>query len=121
VTVLTTGVLIVLALACAGWAVLYAVRERAFDNAMFYGLAMLEGLLVVQLVAGIVAALASDRDVESATFLGYLLTSVLILPLSVVWAVAEKSRWGMAVVAFGGLTVAALVLRAYQVWAGPGA
>jgi hypothetical protein len=116
VTDQTTAVLIVLALALAGWAGAYAVRERPLDNAMFYALACVELLLVVQLVVGIVAAGATDRDVATATFVGYLLTAVLILPLAVVWAVAEKSQWGMTVVVLGGLTVAALVLRADQVW-----
>ena len=120
-TELTTGVLIVLALAAAGWAGVYAARERSLDNALFYGLAALEVLLVAQLVAGIVALVSSDRDVESATFIGYLLTNVLILPIAVVWAVAEKSRWGTAVLVVGGLTVAALTLRGQQVWTAPGA
>jgi hypothetical protein len=119
VTALTTTLLIVLALAVAGWASVYVVRERPLDNPMFYGLAGLELLLVAQLVVGIVATGATERDVAAATFVGYLLTAVLILPLAVVWAVAEKSRWGMAVVVLGGCTVAALILRADQVWAAP--
>jgi hypothetical protein len=119
VTDQTTAALVGVALALAGWAGANAVRERPLDNPMFYGLAGLELLLVVQLVAGIAAAGATGRDVATATFVGYLLTAVLILPIAVVWAVAEKSRWGMTVVVLGGLTVAALVLRADQVWTAP--
>jgi hypothetical protein len=119
VTELTTGLLIALALGAAAWAGYYAVRERAIDNPLFYGLATLEVLLLAQLVAGLVALGASDRDVETATFVGYLLTTVLILPVAVVWAVAEKSRWGTAVLVVAGVTIAALVLRSYQVWTAP--
>ena len=35
-TDLTTGALIVLALAVAAWAGFYAARERPFDNPLFY-------------------------------------------------------------------------------------
>lgn len=115
-TDLTTWVLIGLALGAAVWAGYYTARDRAFDNPLFYGLATLEVLLLGQLVAGLIALGASDRDVEAATFVGYLLTSVLILPIAVVWAVAEKSRWGTAVLVLAGLTIAALMLRSHQVW-----
>ena len=120
-TDLTTWVLIALALGAAAWAGYYTVSGRAFDNALFYGLATLEVLLLTQLVAGLVALGGSDRDVETATFVGYLLTTVLILPIAVVWAVAEKSRWGTAVLVLAGLTIAALVLRSHQVWTASGA
>ncbi len=120
-TDLTTWVLIALALGAAAWAGYYTASERALDNPLFYGLATLEVLLLAQLVAGLVALGVSDREVETATFVGYLLTTVLILPIAVVWAVAEKSRWGTAVLVLAGVTIAALVLRSHQVWMAPGA
>jgi hypothetical protein len=108
--------LVGLSLALAAWAAVYIALERPLDNPLFYGLATLEVAALMQLVGGSVALATTDRRVESVTFLGYLVTMLLILPLAVVWAISEKSRWGMTVVVVGCLTVGALALRAYQVW-----
>jgi hypothetical protein len=113
---LAAGLLIVLALSLTVWSLVYVVRDKPLDDSVFWAVAVLELGAVVALVGGAIALAATERDVESATFVGYLLTMALVLPVAVVWAISEKSRWGMAVVAVGCLTVAALALRADQVW-----
>jgi hypothetical protein len=41
---------------------------------------------------------------------------LLVIPVSVVIAVKEKTQWAMAVVLGGALVVAILVARLQQVW-----
>ncbi|MDD9350569.1 hypothetical protein, partial [Mumia sp.] len=82
------------AVAVAGYAAFLLVRDRPVDNPLFYAAAALEVLVVVQTVAGCVALANTGRDVEGVTFVGYLLTCVLIPPAAVIWGVAEKTRWG---------------------------
>jgi hypothetical protein len=81
-----------------------------------YGLAAIELGLLALLLGGSIALAGTDRDVDGATFVGYLLTALLIVPAAVVWSLAEKSRWGMAVLVAGCLVVAVMVLRVQQVW-----
>lgn len=105
-----------LSLLVAVYAVVLLLRDRLVDNPLFYAAAVLTLLLVVQLVAGCVALARTGREVEGVTFVGYLLTAVLAPPVSVVWGVADKSRWGTGVVALGMVTVAALQLRLLALW-----
>ena len=113
---LVAGLLMLLALVLAVWSLGYVVLNRPLDDRTFWALAALELGTLAALVGGSIALAATDRDVESVTFVGYLLTMALVLPVAVIWAISEKTRWGMAVVAVGCFTVAALALRADQVW-----
>ncbi|MGH1563228.1 hypothetical protein [Mumia sp. DW29H23] len=106
------------AVGVAAYAAYLLVRNRPVDNPLFYLAAALEVVLVVQLVAGCVALAATTRDIEGVTFVGYLVTCVLVPPAAIIWGVAEKSRWGTGVVVVGMLTVAVLVARLVQLWSG---
>ncbi|KHL11097.1 hypothetical protein CLV56_2907 [Mumia flava] len=109
------AVLALVAAAYAGWLM---VRNRPVDNPLFYLASVLEVALVAQLVGGCIALAQTSRAVEGITFVGYLLTCVVIPPVAIVWGVAEKSRWGTAVVLVAMLTIAVLVLRLVQLWSG---
>jgi hypothetical protein len=109
-------VVIGLSLLVAGYALVLLVRDRLVDNPLFYGSAVLALVLVGQLVGGCVALAQTSRDVEGITFVGYLLTAVLAPPVSIVWGVADKSRWGTGVVVIGMVTVVALQLRLLALW-----
>jgi hypothetical protein len=83
------------------------------------GLAALAELaaLVQSVVAGV--GLARGHEVvSSATFVGYLLGNLLVLPVAVVWAWAERTRWSGAVVALGGFAVAVMTARLDVMWQG---
>jgi len=105
-----------LSLLVAAYAVVLLVRDRLVDNPLFYAHSVLAVLLLGQLVAGCVALARTGRDVEGITFVGYLVTAVLAPPVSIVWGVADKSRWGTGVVVIGMVTVAALQLRLLALW-----
>lgn len=107
-----------LAMVVAVWAGWLTARDLPVDNALFYAVSVVEVLLVVQLVGGCIALAVTSRPVEGGTFVGYLLTAVLVPPAAVLWGVAEKSRWGTGVLAVGMFTVAVLSLRLLDIWVG---
>lgn len=110
------AILVGASLVLAAWSLVLLLLGRPLDNPLFYGLAALELGLIALLVGGSIALASTDRDVNGPAFIGYVLTALLILPLAVVWAVAEKSRWGTAVLVAACLTLAVMVVRMQQVW-----
>jgi hypothetical protein len=116
------AVLTYLALALAVWsAVLVVVNKpielREWHGLWLYGLLLLlEVGLLAQLVVGIVQLSTDDRQIETATFIGYLITMVLIPPVAGFWALLERTRWGPVVMVVACLTIPVLVIRLRQVW-----
>jgi len=80
-------------------------------------LGVVEILLVAQLVVGIVQLSGTDRDVSGPFFVGYLIGSLLILPIGAFWALAESSRWGAGALAIACLVIPILELRLHDLWA----
>ncbi|ROP35484.1 hypothetical protein [Saccharothrix texasensis] len=125
IQVLATA-LTVVALAAAAWALALAVLDHPITlrTKPTLGLAavvlLLEAGLLAQAVVGAVAVLGSDRELDRATFLGYLVGVAVVLPLGAVWSVAERSRWGAGVLAVTCLSVPVMILRLDQLWAGRG-
>lgn len=105
-------------LAGAAWATLLMALDRQMHDRLFWLLAAVETGLVAELVGGGIALATTGRDVDGPTFVGYLASVWLVLPVSVAWAASEKSRWGTGVLLVGCLTVAVMVLRLRQVWTG---
>ncbi|GAA0260015.1 hypothetical protein [Cryptosporangium japonicum] len=112
---LATAVTVV-ALLLAAWALIEVIRGKAPHRPLLAGVAGLEALLVVQAVVGFVK-LATDRTPdELATFVGYLIASLVILPIGYFWAWSEKNRSATAVVGVACLVIPVLVVRMNQVW-----
>ncbi len=108
------------ALAITVWASLECVRNRPLGDWLFYALAALEMALVAQLVGGVVAVVATTRAVDTVTFVAYLVTAVLLPVVSVLWGASDKTRWGTAVLALGGLVSSVLEVRLLEIWTAPG-
>jgi hypothetical protein len=125
IDVLATA-LTVVALAAAAWALVLAVLDHPITlrTKPTLGLAgvvvLLEAGLLVQAVIGVVAMLGSDRELDRATFVGYLVGVAVVLPLGAVWSLAERSRWGAGVLTVTCLSVPVMILRLNQLWAGHG-
>jgi hypothetical protein len=125
IQVLATA-LTVVALVAALWSLVLAVLDHPITlrTKPTLGLAavvlLLEAGLLVQAVTGVIAMLGTDRDLDRATFVGYLLGAVVVLPLGAVWSVAERSRWGAGVLTITCLSVPVMILRLDQLWAGHG-
>jgi len=115
-------VLTYVALAAAVWAAVLVVANKPVQLREWHGLwlygvvALLELGLLAQLVGGIVRLIGDDRQIDTFAFLGYLITPLVVLPLAALWALAERTRWGPAVMVIGCLTVPVLIVRLRQVW-----
>jgi hypothetical protein len=120
VNAILSAVIIVAALLIGLYALYRVVRNRGLDDPLLFALGGLEILLLVQLVAGLIAAASTERDIETATFVGYLVGVVVLPPLAAGWALLERTRWGSAVIVVLGIVVAVMVVRLDQIWTGTG-
>lgn len=109
-------VVVVLAVAAALYGLVLVARDRLTDVPLLVGCGVVEAALLVQAVVGAVALATTGRHVSGTVFVGYLLTSLLVLPLGLVWGLLEHSRWGPGVVVVALLVVPVLVLRLGMVW-----
>jgi hypothetical protein len=118
------AVLTYVALGAAVWSAVLVVANRPIELREWHGL-WLYGLVILlelgllgQLVAGIVKLSTDDRTIETATFVGYLVTTVLVPPIAGFWALLERTRWGPVVMVVGCLTIPVLIIRLGQLWDG---
>lgn len=115
------GVALVIAGALAVLLVVDLVRDRAAQDSHFVGLAVLEVIMLVQLVGGVIALTRTERDVEGAVFVSYLVTNLLVPVVAALFALTERSRVGTTILLLGVATVAGLEVRLWDVWGGRGA
>lgn len=106
------------ALIYAAWALVAVVRDQPPREAFVIGAGVVELLVLVQVVVAVVMMIVDGGPPETATFVGYLVVTPLVLPLGLFWALAEKSRWGTSVLVAAALVVPVLVVRLQQVWDG---
>jgi hypothetical protein len=110
---------IVLSLLCALLLVQLVVlitRDRLPGRATYALLALVEVGLVVELVVGLAMVFDDHRGVSLATYVGYLVGALVILPLAAGWARAERSRSGTGVLLVGVLVLPVLFLRLHDIW-----
>ncbi|HEY7222658.1 MAG TPA: hypothetical protein VH561_03445 [Micromonosporaceae bacterium] len=98
------------------WCLTSGVRGRFLDQNQYTGLLVLSGVVLVQSLIAVGRLIAGAHPVEIATFIGYLLTTVLFLPAGLSLARMEPTRWGSVIAGGAALTVAVLTLRSVQVW-----
>lgn len=114
--------LIFVSLGAAVWAAVLVIAgvparmDRWHGVGLLGVVALLELGLVVQAVLGIVAMFVTERELDGFSFVGYLVGPVLVVPVAVFWALAERTRWGPAVLVIGCLAVPVMLLRLRQVW-----
>lgn len=108
-------VTIIAALVLAAWFLLRAALNRApsrFDLMITLGLAALVAVLVVVAVINLIGG---TRPSETATFLGYLITTVAFAPVAFYLARLEPTRWGNLILGVACLVLPVLVLRLQQI------
>ncbi len=106
------------ALLLAAWCAVPAVRNRPLGVSHWSGMGVVEALAVAETVAGIVHLAGGAHPREYATFIGYLVAFVVVLPLAALLARLEPTRWGAVILGVGALVLPVLVLRIDQLWAG---
>ncbi|MQA95230.1 MAG: hypothetical protein GEV11_11510 [Streptosporangiales bacterium] len=111
-------VVIVAAVLVTGWALVQTLRNRPMTVPLLAGLGVLELLVLVQGGVAVARLIGGQRPEEFATFLGYLIGVVLIPPAAAYLGLAERSRWGSAVIIVAGFAVAVMTGRLIQIWQG---
>ena len=109
-------VVMVASLLLGAWCFVSATRHRWLDAAQVVALIAVELVLLAQAVAAIVRIFGGERPGQFGTFVGYLATSVIVLPLATLLSFMERTRWGSVIAGVAGLVVAVLTLRLRQVW-----
>ena len=80
-------------------------------------LALVELLLVVQVVVAIVAPLVGNPPTGDLLEYWVYLVSAVLLPIgAVLWALMERSRWSTVILGVAGLAVAIMVWRMHVIW-----
>ena len=116
-----TGLAVALMVAAAAWALWCAVSAAVGQAPTYYhrlALVVLEVATLVQAVLAVVLLVAQGGRGGGAVaeIAGYLISTVIALPVGAALAHGERTRYGSVVLAIAGLTLAVLVLRTDQVW-----
>jgi hypothetical protein len=114
---LATGI-ITASLVFAGWSLVGVVRDRPPDRLQLAGVVLVELGLLVQEAVAVNRMVQGDRPAEMALFVGYLVASLVILPLGAWLGLLERTRWGTAIIGFAFLVIPVLVVRLQRIWEG---
>lgn len=80
-------------------------------------LALLELLLIAQIVIGIVAPLTGNPPTGSLLeYWVYAVSVILLPPAAVFWALIERSRWSTVIMGIAALAAAVMVWRMEVIW-----
>jgi hypothetical protein len=107
----------VLCLLVAGQLVVLIVRDVRLGRATYALLALVEVGLVAQLVIGLGKVFGDHEGVSVATYVGYLVGALVIVPLAAGWAWAERTRSGTGVLLVGIVVLPVLFVRLHDIWA----
>ena len=108
--------IIAASLVFAAWSLVGVVRDRPPDRLQLAGVVLVElGLLIQEAIAAN-RLVQGDRPEEMALFVGYLVASLVILPLGAWLGMLERTRWGTAIIGFAFLVIPVLVVRLQQIW-----
>lgn len=106
-----------IAAAAALFCIIMGLSRRAPNDYTVGSLALVELLLLVQLVVAIVAPFVGNPPSGSLVeFYIYLVVALLLPPLSVVWALVDRTRWSNVVLGAGTFAVAVMIVRMFQIW-----
>ncbi|GAB3000580.1 hypothetical protein LWP59_37180 [Amycolatopsis acidiphila] len=105
----------------AAWSFLLAARNREPQRALLAGLAVVEVLVVAQLVIGIVLLIGGGHPGNLVTFLAYLIGALVIIPAGAAWALAERSRSSTVILGVACIAISVMVLRLHEIWGGASA
>lgn len=101
-----------------GWASWRAIRDRPVILRQLWAAAVVETLLLAQVVLAAVLTARGEGAGDAPTFWGYLVTTLFVLPVAAAWSFAERTRWSSVVLLVAALTVMFLQYRLWQLWGG---
>lgn len=112
-----TVVQVALAVAAGLFCVIAGLAGRRPSDPSVGSLALVELLLLVQIVAAIIAPFAGNPPSGSVLEFWVYLVSAALLPLAAVaWALLERSRWSTVIMGVAALSVAVMVWRMQVIW-----
>ncbi|UOE44654.1 hypothetical protein [Agromyces larvae] len=80
-------------------------------------LALVEVLLIGQVVVAIIAPMTGNEASGSVLeFWIYLISAALLPPVAAFWALLERNRWSTVILGVAALAVAVMVYRMLQIW-----
>lgn len=80
-------------------------------------LALVELLVIAQVVVAIIAPFAGNPPTGSLLeFWVYLVSAALLPPAAVFWALLERSRWSTVVMGVAALAIAVMTWRMHVIW-----
>lgn len=80
-------------------------------------LALVEALLVAQVVVAIIAPLAGNPPTGDLLEYWVYLVSALLLPIgAVLWALMERSRWSTVILGVAAVAIAIMLWRMQVIW-----
>ncbi|MGW4197394.1 hypothetical protein [Streptomyces sp. NPDC005004] len=113
---LVTGVAALLLAVWCGWA---AYRDQPTKDWHLIGMAVVSVLALAQLVVGVVRLARGERPEQGTTiFVAYLLGAFACVPAAGFMSLAERTRWGSVTAAAGGVVLAVLEVRLFDIWGG---
>jgi hypothetical protein len=112
-----TAVEIAVAVVAGVLAVVLGLAGRRPSDLSLAGPALVEVLLLAQLVVAVIAPAFGDRPTGNPVeFFAYQLSALVIPPAAIVWALMERTRWAVVVVGVACLAVAVMLVRMQIIW-----
>lgn len=112
-----TSIQIVVAVAAGLFAVIAGLMNRRPSDYTVGALALVELLLIVQVIVAIIAPLAGNPPTgDLLEFWVYLVSAVLLPVGGVTWALLERSRWSTVILGLLGFAVAIMLWRMEVIW-----
>jgi hypothetical protein len=108
-------VTIVAALLLAAWFLLRAALNRAPSRLDLLVMALLGVLVTVLALVAVAGLFDGTRPSDTATFAGYLITTIAFAPVALYLARMEPTRWGNIILGVACLVLPVLVLRLQQI------
>lgn len=116
-----TAVQVIVALLAGVLCVVVGFIGRKPNDLTIGSIALIEVLVVAQLVVTIVSPLVGNRPVGDLGLFYIYLVSAVILPLvGGFWALIERSRWSNVVLGVVALAICVMTYRMGQIWFIPG-
>lgn len=90
---------------------------RTPNDLVLAATALVELLLIVQVVIALVAPAAGNNPTGSLLeFWIYLVSAVLLPPAAAFWALVDRSKWSTVILGVASLAVAVMVYRMGVIW-----
>lgn len=108
---------IVVSVAAAVFCLVAGFAGRRPSDYSVGALALVEALLVAQVVIAIIAPLAGNPPTGDLLEFWVYLVSAVLLPIgAVLWALMERSRWSTVILGVAALAIAVMMWRMTVIW-----